>query len=117
MEDKTFELIEKMYNEFSKKFDDIDKRFDDIDKRFEGIDKRFEGIDKRFEGIDKRFEGIDKRFDRLEGEVRKTNAIIEHDIMPKITVLFDGHKQHTAQLERIEMAVSEHEELIIRKIK
>ncbi len=103
MEDKTFELIEKMYNEFSKKFDDIDKRFDDIDKRFEGIDKRFEGID--------------KRFDRLEGEVRKTNAIIEHDIMPKITVLFDGHKQHTAQLERIEMAVSEHEELIIRKIK
>ncbi|MFW5648064.1 MAG: hypothetical protein ACOCG5_03180 [Candidatus Alkaliphilus sp. MAG34] len=110
MEDKTFELIEKMYNEFSKKFDDIDKRFDDIDKRFEGIDKRFEGIDKRFEGID-------KRFDRLEGEVRKTNAIIEHDIMPKITVLFDGHKQHTAQLERIEMAVSEHEELIIRKIK
>ncbi|HZK57715.1 MAG TPA: hypothetical protein VFD17_05330 [Clostridia bacterium] len=96
MKDKTFELIEKMYSEFSKRFDDIDKRF---------------------EGIDKRFEGIDKRFDRLEEEVRKTNAVIEHDIMPKITVLFDGHKQHTAQLERIEMAVSEHEELIIRKIK
>ncbi|HZX21406.1 MAG TPA: hypothetical protein VFF25_03340 [Clostridia bacterium] len=103
MEEKTFELIEKMYSEFSKKFDNIDKKF--------------EGIDKKFEGIDKKFEGINKRFDKLEEEVKKTNVIIEHDIMPKITVLFDGHKQHTAQLERIETAVSRHEEFIIRKIK
>ena len=110
MEEKTFELIEKMYSEFSKKFDNIDKKF-------EGIDKKFEGIDKKFEGIDKKFEGINKRFDKLEEEVKKTNVIIEHDIMPKITVLFDGHKQHTAQLERIETAVSRHEEFIIRKIK
>ncbi len=62
MEEKTFELIEKMYSEFSKKFEDIDKRF----------------------------KSMDKRFDRLEEEVRKTNTMIEHDIMPKITVLFDG---------------------------
>ncbi len=103
MEEKTFELIEKMYSEFSKKFEDIDKRF--------------ESIDKRFESIDKRFESIDKRFDRLEEEVRKTNTMIEHDVMPKITVLFDGQKQHTDQLERIETAISRHENFIIRRIK
>ena len=89
MEDKTFELIEKMYNEFSK----------------------------RFESMDERFESMDKRFDRLEEEVRKTNVTIEHDIISKIDALFDGHKQHTAQLERIEIAVSRHEDFIMKRIK
>lgn len=82
MGDKTFELIEKMYNEFSKRFDNIE---DDIKE--------------------------------LKNESKKTNAIIEHDIMPKITVLFDGQKQNTAQLERIEESVSKHEDFIMRRIK
>jgi len=33
MEDKTFELMEKMYSEFSKRFDKMDERFDSLEAR------------------------------------------------------------------------------------
>ncbi|HZJ76850.1 MAG TPA: hypothetical protein VFC70_03985 [Oscillospiraceae bacterium] len=89
MEEKTFKLIERMYNEFSERFEDIDKKLDHIDKSFEN----------------------------LGGKIKKIDTMIEHETMPKITVLFDGQKQHTEQLERIGRAVSRHEDFIVRRIK
>ena len=94
--DKTFELIEKMYSDFGKRFDVIEKRFDMIEKKFDVLEIRF---------------------DVLENEVKKTNTTIEHEVMPKIEVLFDGQIQNNQQLERIENAVSKHEDIIMRKIK
>ena len=44
-------------------------------------------------------------------------VVLEHDIKPKIEALFDGHKQHNDQLERIEKEVSRHDEFILRRIK
>lgn len=113
MEDKAFELLEKLYVEFNsfrketrERFDGIDQKFDDIDQKFDGIDKRFGGIDKRFDGIDKRLDGIDKRL-----------AFIEQDHGKKLQALFDGYKQHSDQLDRIEEKVTRHEEIIMRKVK
>ena len=31
----------------------------------------------------------------------KTNTKIDHEIIPKITTLFDGHKQNSDKLDRI----------------
>lgn len=101
--DKIFELIEKMYSDFGKRFDMIGKRFDVIEKRFDMIEKKFDVLE--------------IRFDVLENEVKKTNTTIEHEVMPKIEVLFDGQIQNNQQLERIENAVSKHEDIIMRKIK
>ena len=53
----------------------------------------------------------------LADEAKKTNLIIENDIKPKIDVLFDGHKQNTEKLDRIEAEVIKHEEFIIKRIK
>ena len=82
MEEKTFELIEKMYNEFGKRFD-----------------------------------ALENDIKELKDHSRKTNVIIEHEIVPKITTLFDGHKQNSDILSRIESEVSKHEEIILRRIK
>jgi septation ring formation regulator EzrA len=75
MEEKTFELLTKMYSEFTNKFENIDKRFDNIDKRFENIDKRFENMD--------------KRLDSIEGHVLR----IENKQSDESKALYDGYKQ------------------------
>jgi archaellum component FlaC len=96
LEDKTFEIMEKMYIEFSKRFDSIDTKFDSIDTKFDGMESRL---------------------DRLENEIKKTNMIIEHDIQPKIKILFEGYKLNSEKLDRIEKEVSKHEEIILRRVK
>ncbi len=45
MEDKTFDLLQKMYGEFSKRFAQMDQRFEKIDQRFDKIDQRFEKLE------------------------------------------------------------------------
>ncbi len=49
--------------------------------------------------------------------LKKTNAKIDHEVMPKIDALFDGYKQNSDKLDRIEEEVSKHEEIILRRIK
>lgn len=113
MEDKTFKLIEKMYSELIEFKEDTNRRFDTTDKKFDTIDERFDDIDKKINGLENEFTGIKQ-------SVNKTNMILEHDLMPKITVLFDGHIQNTQLLERIESTegtVNRHEDIIIRKVK
>ncbi|MFZ5353379.1 MAG: hypothetical protein ACOZCL_11765 [Bacillota bacterium] len=99
MEDKIFELMEKLYRELSSFRSETNEKF---------------------EGIDKRFEGVDKRFDNLESDVKslKKDIIrIENDLKPKIEAALDGYKQHTDILERIEKEVSRQDEIIMRRIK
>ncbi len=64
--EKSFELIEKRFEQVDKRFEQVEKRFEQVDKRFEQIEKRFEQVDKRFEQIEKRFEQVDKRFELIE---------------------------------------------------
>ncbi|MBP7279791.1 MAG: hypothetical protein BWY74_02351 [Firmicutes bacterium ADurb.Bin419] len=85
MEDKTFEMMEKLYVEFTGFRRETMERFDGVDQRFDGIDRRL--------------------------------AFIEQDHGKKLQALFDGYKQHSDQLDRIEEKVSEHEDIIVRKVK
>jgi phage-related tail protein len=85
MEDKVFELMEKMYSEFTEFRKETNSKFDNMDKKF----------------------------DKLGNQVTR----LEHDLKKDISALYDGYKQNTEQLNRIETEVTKHEELIIRKIK
>lgn len=49
--------------------------------------------------------------------VEKTVLNIEQDHGKKLQALFDGYKQHSDQLDRIEKEVAKHEEVILRRIK
>lgn len=85
MEDKTFEMMEKLYVEFTGFRKETRERFDGVNQRFDGIDRKL--------------------------------AFIEQDHGKKLQALFDGYKQHSDQLDRIEEKVSEHEGIIVRKVK
>ncbi len=50
-------------------------------------------------------------------DLRKTVVRIEKEHGEKLSVLFDGFKLHTEQLNRIEEKVSTHDEYILKRIK
>lgn len=83
MEDKTFELLEKMYSEF-------------VQFRQETNDK-FDGINNRFDGTDSRFDGVDSRLDKVEGRLIN----IENDHGRKLDLLLDGYKQNSEDINEI----------------
>ena len=85
MEDKAFELIEKLYIEFTGFRKETRERFDGVDQRFDGIDRKL--------------------------------TFIEQNHGKKLQALFDGYKQHSDQLDRIEEKVTEQEDIIVRKVK
>ncbi|HZJ99080.1 MAG TPA: hypothetical protein VFC79_03695 [Tissierellaceae bacterium] len=51
------------------------------------------------------------------GEIKHKIVKMEDDNHRNFTALFDGYKQNSEQLNRIEDEVSKHEEVFIRKIK
>jgi hypothetical protein len=81
--------------------------------------------------METRMDRLEKSQDILATEVMdlksKTNDIdtkltrlavrLENEIEPKINALFEGHKQHTEQLTRIEEQVNKHDEYILKRIK
>ena len=89
MEDHVFELLTKMYSEMNNRFDKVEKDIFDVKNEVFGV----------------------------KNEVLKINMRIENDIIPKTEALFDGYKQNTEQLTRIEAEVTKHEEVILRRIK
>ncbi len=89
LDEKVFDLMEKMYIEFSKRFDNMEEDIKDLKGDVGSV----------------------------KTDVTKINTKIEHDLMPKITALFDGYKQNADKLDRIEKEVSKHEEIILRRVK
>jgi len=87
MEDKTFDLITKMYSEIMQRFDTVDKKLDEKADKADIV--------------------------KLENDIIR----MENELVPKVQALFDGHKQHTDQLERIENEVTKQEEIIMRRVK
>ena len=70
-----------------------------------------------FEFMTKIYGEMQDGFEEVKNAVKKTNIKIDHEIMPKIDALFDGYKQNSEKLDRIEKEVSRHEEIILRRIK
>lgn len=96
MDDKNFELLEKLYIR-------MEEGFTRVDQRFEQIDQRFEQIDQRFEQMDQRFDHLEQRVGRLEQTVTR----IEHDHGQKLQALFDGYQAHTEAIETLNSTVSQ----------
>lgn len=56
-------------------------------------------------------------FKKGQANLEKIVTNIENDHGKKLDVLFDGYKQNTEILNRLEKEVTRHEEFIIRRIK
>lgn len=92
MEDKTFELIEKMYVEMKNGFNQVNQRINGIEEDIQDVKSKLSNVE-------------------------KTVLNIEQDHGKKLQALFDGYKQHSDQLDRVEEKVSKHEGVILSRIK
>lgn len=80
MDEKSFELLTKMYSEMTEQFIIINRKLDE--------------------------------------KADKSDIIrLENELEPKVQALFDGYKQHTDILGRIENEVTKQEEIIMRRVK
>ena len=97
--EKIFELLEKMYS--------------DLSSEISGMKSEIGGMKSEIGGMKSEIGGLKSEI----RDVKNTVTRIEHEHGKKLDALFDGYVQNTEQLKRIEMEVSRHEEIILRKIK
>ena len=80
------------------------------DKNFELLEKLYIRMVEGFTRVDQRFEQIDQRFDHLEqrvGRLEQTVTRIENDHGQKLQALFDGYQAHTDAIETLNGTVSQ----------
>lgn len=82
MEDKMFELMEKLYGEFSLFRNETNKRLDTMDKRFDFLESDVKGI-------------------------KKDILRIENDLKPKAEAALDGYKAVYEKLQELQTEVKE----------
>ncbi len=82
MEDKTFELLEKMYVEFSEFRKETNVRFDNVENRLGNVENRL---------------------DSVEGHITR----IENDHGKKLDALFDGYMQLAEGQQEIKLQLNE----------
>ena len=106
MEDKTFQLLEKMYSELTEFRKETTTRFDIVENDINGLKEDVNGLKEDVNGLEEDVNGLKKDVLRIEQNHGK-----------KLDALFDGYIQNTQQLEKIEKEVSRHEDIIIKKVK
>lgn len=101
--DKLFELMEKMYADLK---GSQEKMYADLKG---SQDRMYAEIQEIKKDVKNNTNKIDS--------VEKTVLRIEQNHGSKLEALFDGYKQNSEQLVRIEKEVSKHEEVILRRVK
>lgn len=100
MEDKTFELLTKMYNEFSGKFDKIEGKFDRLEKEMKETNTRLTKIETCIENeikpdIKSSLEGYQMVYEKLVNQQKAieiiNNKLEKQDV--EITVIKGGKKE------------------------
>jgi len=77
--------------------------------------KSFELLANMYHEIKEQLSEISKKLDK---KADKSDIVrLENELTPKIQALFDGYKQHTDILERIENEVMKQDEIIMRRVK
>ncbi len=78
-------------------------------------DKTFELLTQMYSEMKQQFEEVNRKLDE---KADKTDIVrLENELNTKVEALFDGYKQHTDILERIENEVTKQEEIIMRRVK
>lgn len=82
MEDKIYDLLERMHIEFSSRFDSMESRLDGMESRFDGMEGRFDGVESRLGTLEKGQQKLENIITRLENKVDNNSK-----------ALFDGYQQ------------------------
>jgi len=75
----------------------------------------FELLTKMYSDMAEQFKEINRK---LDNKADKNDIIrLENELNPKVQALFDGYKQHTDILDRIEKEITRQDEFIIKRVK
>lgn len=90
MEDKTFELLTKMYSEFSSRFDGVEKDFKDLKNDVARVEIKIEhGIEPKIQALFEDRDVIHRKLDSIEQKVDVlTSRVDKQDI--QISVIKGG---------------------------
>ena len=78
-----------------------------------GIKSDMAGMKTEITGIKSEMTGMKSEI----GDIKKTVLRIEHDHGEKLSALFDGYKQNSEKLDRVEKEVARRDEFIMKRIK
>ncbi len=112
MEDKMFELLTKMYSEFSKRFEILEngqKNLENGQKNLENRQKNLENGQKNLEDRQKNLENGQKN---LEIRLLKMETMLENDIKPDIKAVYQVQADIVARLDRHELRLKNIEEKV-----
>lgn len=106
---------------------DNEKLFDFMTRMYSEMQEGFKKLSGEISTIKGELTEVKEEVSTVKGELAEVkfrltsveNIVtrIEHDHGQKLQVLFDGYKQHTDQLERIEKELTRHDEFIMKRIK
>lgn len=99
MEDKVLEILTQMYSDLNGKMDKMQGQMDNMQDKMGNMQGQIGNIHTDL------------------NELKKIVLRIETDHGNKLDALFDGHKQNSDRLDRIEAQVSKQEEFIIQRVK
>jgi archaellum component FlaC len=91
-DDKLFDLMTKMYGEMQSGFQKLDNEIESVKEDLSGVKEDVKSVKERLIDIE-----------------------INHG--KKLDLLFDGYKQNTEKLDRVEKQVSKQEEFILKRVK
>lgn len=90
------------------------------DKLFDFMTMMYNEMQNGFKKVDDRFNRIESDMENIKADLKETKERVIHiedDHGKKLIALFDGYKQNSDKLDRIEKEVSKHDEFIIRRVK
>ena len=105
--EQLFELMTKMYNELTGRMDSMHS---ELTGRMDSMHSELTG---RIDSMQGEMQGMQDEIKEIKNRV----IVIEQEHGKKLDALFDGYKQNSDKLDRIEEEVSKHEEIILRRIK
>ncbi|WP_213974941.1 hypothetical protein [Tepidanaerobacter acetatoxydans] len=113
-ENEMLDLMTKLYAEMQQGFNQV--HFE-MQKGFSETNERIDKVESRLSKVDGRLSKVENSLGKVENRLGKVEAKIDGEISDKLSALFDGYKQNSEKLDRIEKEVSKHEEVILRRIR
>lgn len=81
------------------------------------LTNRVDNLTGQVDNLAGRVDNLTNEITELKTDAKKTNNTIENDINPKLQALFDGHKQNSEKLDRIELEIIKHDEFILKRVR
>ena len=95
----------------------METRIGNLEEGQASMETRMDRLEKSQDILATEVMSVKSKTNEVNNNLTKLTLRIENKIEPKISALFEGHKQHTEQLTRIEEQVSKHDEYILKRIK